>query len=202
MAGKARVNYVKGVVICHGKSELQLARYATTNLHLNLPSHSRDNGKTSIQITSLMDVLNSSDFKNIDSFLDNYVVESVGKGRKKRLLNFWLYIIMDTDDCTERQRQEFISKKMFTGHWAEEYIIPIYDTPSLEKVMKDCGILTRKISSGEKGEYYTKIFPVNSKPLSYDTKKDVETLADKVRLCHSTNLELFLDYCLSLCEIK
>lgn len=202
MAGKARVNYVKGIVICHGKSELQLARYTTTNLHLNLRSVSRENGKTSIQITSLMDILNSTNFRDVDSFLDCYDVETTGKGKRKRLLNFQMFAIMDTDDCTEKQRQEFISKKMFAGHWAEEYIIPIYDTPSLERVMKDCGILTRKISSGDKGEYYTKIFPVNSKPLSYDTRKDVETLAGKVRPCHSTNLELFLDYCLSLCEIK
>ena len=201
MAGKARVNYVKGIVICHGKSELQLARYTTTNLHLNLPSVSRDNGKTSIQITSLMDVLNSTDFKDINSFLDCYVVETAGKGKKKRLLNFQMFAIMDTDDCTEKQRQAFMSKKMFAGHWAEEYIIPIYDTPSLEYVMKDCGILTKKISSGEKGEYYTKVFPINSKPLSYDTKNDVETLASKVRSCHLTNLEVFLDYCLSWCDL-
>ena len=67
MARKTRVKYVKGVVICHGKSELQLVRYATTNLHLNMPSFSRDNGKTSIQITSIMDVLNSRDFVTIQS---------------------------------------------------------------------------------------------------------------------------------------
>ena len=202
MARKIRCNYVKGVVICHGKSELQLVRFATTNLHLNIVTKSRENGKKSIQITSLLDVLNSSDFRTLNSFLDNYVVETEGKGKKIKLKNFCLFAIMDTDDCTEQQRDNYISKDMFLNHWAKEYIIPIYDIPSLETTMKECGILTQKISSGDKGEYYTKIFPVNSKPLSDDTKLEVQTLANKVRSCKSTNLETFLDYCLSICTLQ
>lgn len=201
MAGKVGINYVRGVVICHGKSELQLTRYATTNLHLNIKPHARDKGGTSIQITSLISELNTSTFRTMKGFLDNYPVETTGKGREMKLVNFKLFTIMDTDDCTEEQRQKYITKKMFAGHWAEEYIFPIYDTPKLEKVMSDCGILTRRISSGEKGEYYTKIFPINKEPLSYNSKKEIQTLMAKVKPCRSTNLESFLGYCLALCEL-
>ena len=174
MARRIEVNYVKGIVICHGKSELQLVKYATTNLHLNIHPYARANGKTSIQITSLMDVLNSRSFRNINSFLEQYSVETEGKGKKTKLVNFKLYTVMDTDDCTQQQKEEYITKKMFANHWASDYIVPIFNNPKLEYVMQKCGLLTKKISSGEKNEYYTRIFPINGEPLSFDTKKEIK----------------------------
>ena len=62
------INYLKGLVICHGKSEVQMVRYITTNLHLNVRQYSKDKGAHSIQITDLTKLLNSKPFKTIAVF--------------------------------------------------------------------------------------------------------------------------------------
>ena len=121
------INYLKGLVICHGKSEVQMVRYTywalerkhesaksheryiTTNLHLNVRQYSKDKGAHSIQITDLTKLLNSKPFKTISSFSAEYPVEIKGKGSKSKLEDFKLFIIMDTDDCTEEQKQDYIS---------------------------------------------------------------------------------------------
>lgn len=65
MAPPTRCNYVKGVVICHGKSELLMTRHITSNLHLNVKPYARDKGSNSIQITSLMTVLKLNHLINL-----------------------------------------------------------------------------------------------------------------------------------------
>lgn len=105
---------------------------------------------------------------------------------------------MDTDDCTEQQAQAFFSGKMFEGHWLHEYIVPIKNSPNLEEVLVEVGILPRKIRDAEKGEYYAKIFPINAKPLSDDTLKEVLFLRDLVQKSKHSNLSTYIDYCLSL----
>ena len=120
------------------------------------------------------------------------------KGKNKKLANFKLFIIMDTDDCTEQQKKDYLSKKMFEGHWLHEYIVPIVNIPNLEDVLTEVGMMPKKIRNDEKGEYYAKVFPINDKPLSNDTLKDVLTLRDFVRKSQNTNLPIYIDYCLSL----
>ncbi|MEZ3452742.1 MAG: hypothetical protein K1W17_00020, partial [Oscillospiraceae bacterium] len=115
--------YTKAVVICHGKSELQITRYIYSNLHLPVKVYAKDNGRHSIQITSLINELNSTQFRNIDKFADEFSVEVSGTGKNKKLVNFKLFIIMDTDDCTEQQKKKYISAEMFSKHWLYEYIV-------------------------------------------------------------------------------
>lgn len=198
MPSALKMNHLKGLAICHGKSEVCLVKYITTNLHLNVRQYSKSNGKYSIQITGLMDILNAKPFNTISSFTSEYPVEVKGKGKNKTLNDFKLFIIMDTDDCTVQQKKNFISKKMFEGHWMYDYIVPIYNSPSLEDVLLDVGIMAKRISDSEKGTYYEKIFPINSKPLSNDTMCEVETFKSKVANCKKTNILVFVDYCLSL----
>ena len=87
---------------------------------------------------------------------------------------------------------------MFEGHWLHEYIVPIVNIPNLEDVLTEVGMMPKKIRNDEKGEYYAKVFPINDKPLSNDTLKDVLTLRDFVRKSQNTNLPIYIDYCLSL----
>lgn len=196
----ASANYTKGVVICHGKSEVCLVKYIYTNLHLPIKLYSNNNGKNSIQITSLKAILNTNPFKNVNDFLNQYEIETSGKGKHRVLCNFKLFIIMDTDDCTDQQREDYISKELFKGHWLYDYIVPVYNNANLEEVMMRSGIMPKKIKTGEKGEYYEKIFPINSKPLSNDTLHEVNTFNEKIKKVKTTNLEYFIDYCLSLIQ--
>ncbi|MBO7253709.1 MAG: hypothetical protein J6V36_00220 [Clostridia bacterium] len=198
MPSPAKINYVNGVVICHGKSEVCLSTFICTNLHLNVKTDAKNKGKNSIQITSLNDWLSSPPYKNMKSLLDKYEIETKGKGKNKKLINFKIFAIMDTDDCTEQQKKDFISGKMFSGHWLSEYIVPIYNVNNLESVLKDSGIMSKKIKNDEKGSYYEKVFPINKKPLSDDTLSEVKTFLSKVKSVKNTNIEVFVEYCIEL----
>lgn len=198
MSSNTSVNYVKGVVICHGKSELAMVRYITSNLHLPIKSYAKDKGNHSIQITGLDAVLNSNPFSKLSSLASEYPVEIVGKGKNKKIANFKLFIIMDTDDCSEKTAEAYMSKSMFINHWLYEYIVPIYSIKTLEEVLVDAGIMAKRIKSNEKGTYYAKIFPINEKPLSDDTLHEVKTLRANILKSKKSNIAAFIDYCLSL----
>ena len=191
-------NYVNGVVICHGKSELKMARFISSNLHLNVKTYAKDGGNHSIQITSLNSLLKTRPFNKLSFFVEEYPVETTGKVKNKHLVNFKLFIIMDTDDCTDKQREEFRSKAMFEEHWLYDYIVPIANIPSLEDVLVETGMMSKKLRKEEKGPYYAKIFPINQKPLSNDTLKEVQTLRQFINKSNHSNLNDFIDYCLSL----
>lgn len=78
--------------------------------------------------------------------------------KTKRLINFKLFIIMDTDDCDEITRSKYISKELFDGHPLKDYIVPLYNDTNLEDVMIKSGIMVKRIPDAQKGSYYTKIF--------------------------------------------
>lgn len=92
-----------------------------------------------------------------------------GRDANKHLKDFRLFAIMDTDDCTAKQKRDYISKDMFKGHWLHEYIVPIYNSEDLEDVIVSTGIMPKKAKKREKGSSYKDYFPVNDRLLFYDT---------------------------------
>lgn len=193
-----RLNYNRGVVICHGKCEWILARHISTNLHLNIKTYAKDKGDHSIQIASIMNTLYSKPFINPKELAKKYVIEECVRGRNRKLVNFKLFIIMDTDDCTEQQYNDFISKKMFEKHWLCEYIVPITNSPSLDMVLREVGLLKGEMRKGDKAFYYEKIFPINSKPISDDTFQEVIALKNHFQKSQNTNIVEYLDYCIEV----
>ncbi|WP_205314725.1 hypothetical protein [Ruminiclostridium herbifermentans] len=81
--------------------------------------------------------MNDSRFKSLDALLKYFEdVEIVFEKKKRRLSpDFKIFTIMDTDDCTEKEKEDYINKSMFKGHWAYDYIVPIYNNPDLENVL-------------------------------------------------------------------
>lgn len=187
------LKYTKCVVIVHGKSEFHLVRFIYTNLHLPVKIISKDKGRGSIQINGLKEFLNKKFFKTLSIFANEYAVEYDKK--KKKLKNFKLFIIMDTDDCNEKNRNEYISGKMFKEHPLYEYIIPIYNITNLEDVMIKAGIMIKRIPDSEKSSYYSKIFPINTEPVSNDTLKQIRIFASKLKGVKQTNMLEFIEYC-------
>lgn len=102
---------------------------------------------------------------------------------------------MDTDDCSEKVKEEYISGEMFRGHPLQEYIVPIYNIRNLEDVMIKAGIMTKRIPDSQKGTYYSKIFPINTEPVSVDTLFQIRTFASKIKGLQQTNLLEFVEYC-------
>jgi len=190
-----QLRYTKCAVIVHGKSELNLVKYIYTNLHLPVKIISRDRGKTSIQINGLLDFMQNGKFKSLKSFAEEYVIEYDRKS--KCLKNFKLFIIMDTDDSDENTKDKYISGELFRGHILEKYVVPIYNISNLEDVMIKAQIMVQRIPDSEKGKYYSKIFPINTEPVSLDTIKQVTTFANKIENIQQTNMLEFINYCLS-----
>lgn len=187
------LKYTKCAVIVHGKSEMHLVQYIYTNLHLPVKIISKNKGRESIQINGLRDFLNKRYFRTLSTFANEYSVEYDKK--TKKLKNFKLFIIMDTDDCSERVKEEYISGEMFRGHPLQEYIVPIYNIKNLEDVMIRAEIMTKRIPDSQKGTYYSKIFPINTEPVSVDTLLQIRTFASKIKGLQQTNLLEFIEYC-------
>ena len=188
--------YKKAAVMVHGKSERYLASYIYTNLHLPVVIIDKNNGRNSIQINALKNILSSKPYNNLKSFSDEYSVEYDRK--EKALKNFKLFIIMDTDDCSEKTREDYISGKLFENSCLKEYIVPIFNSPNLEEVMIKSGIMTKKIQDSQKGSYYSKIFPINQDPFSNDTLDQIRLFLKRLENVKESNLQEYIYYCLSL----
>lgn len=84
---------------------------------------------------------------------------------------------------------------MFREHPLQEYIVPIYNITNLEDVMIKAGIMIKRIPDSEKGAYYSKIFPINTEPLSSDTLRQIRLFASKIKGVKQTNMLEFIEYC-------
>ena len=188
--------YKKAAIIVHGKSERYLASYIYTNLHLPMKIIDCNKGKNSIQINGLQKMLNSKPYDSLKTFAETHSIKY--KKKKKTLKNFKLFIIMDTDDCSDQAKEDYTSGKMFESSCLKEYIVPIYNSPNLEAVMIKAGIMTRKIPDAQKGSYYSKVFPINQGPFSNDTLEQIHILSKKLQAVKETNLLEFVNYCLAL----
>ena len=140
--------------------------------------------------------MNNKKDNSLKIFAETYSVEYDKK--RKVLKNFRLFIIMDTDDCSDQDREDYISGKMFESSCLKEYIVPIYNSPNLEEVMIKAGIMTKKIPDAQKGSYYSKVFPINQDPFSTDTLEQIHVLSKKLQEVRETNLLEYVNYCLSL----
>ncbi len=193
-----QLNYTKAVVIVHGKSEKQICQYIKNKLRLKMEIYSDKNGEKAIQITSLKNTLNNKIFKSYRNFIKTY--EDVKLTDDSKFINsdFKIFIIMDTDDCSENQKRDFINGEMFKDHWAYKYIVPIYNIPELESVLEIANIPFKKTGDRRKKEYI-KIFPTDPKYEKTD-EIQIQELLSTLKKQKNTNLDEFLDFCLKFCD--
>ena len=102
------------MAIVHGRSEYQICSSMRSNLRLKHGIYARDKGRTSIQVTSVLDVLRSGPFRSFAAFTEEYPDVRRHKGG---LQDFTLFLLMDVDDCTPALKQAYIRGEMFRGHW-------------------------------------------------------------------------------------
>ena len=182
---KRQLSYIKAVVICHGKSERTICSNLKSTLKINIEIDAKNNGENSIQITSLTKFLNSRKYKTRKDFLI-FFKDKINKIDK----NFKIFTIMDTDDCTKYQKEAYLNKSMFKGHWLRKYIVPIANSPELESVLVQSGIKFSNKGIDRKKEY-GRIF-------SSFTREDYEQLEVNLRKCPSTNMNESIEFCLNL----
>ncbi len=180
---------MKVMTIVHGKSEYCICKSIKSNLRLKQEIIARDKGKSSIQINGIVEFLNKDKrFCDKNSFKTEFTDI---KYEDKKLLDFQLFIIMDTDDCDTNMKRMFKDKTLFKRHWLYDYIVPIYNEPNLEKTMKDA-----KIPIKEKKDYI-QIFPTNHGDLDM---KMAEEFLKKLKNCKNTNLDIYIERCISIAK--
>lgn len=193
-------HYTKVAFLVHGRSEYVIVNYIASNLRLKNEIFSKEKGYKSIQITSVklhLKKIKRGSNGSLKKFADKYDIEY--DKAKRKLKNFKLFIIMDTDDCLESEKKAFIEGTMFSGDILKEYIIPIYNISNLEDIMMKAKIIFKRLSKKEKGKEYLKIFPTNSNSDILDTTKDeIEKFQKKVIDVKMTNLEDLTKYCLEI----
>lgn len=191
-----KLNYTKAVVIVHGKSEKQICQYIKNKLRLKIEIYSDKNGEKSIQITSLKNTLNNKIFKSYINFINTFEDIELTADNKNINNDFKIFIIMDTDDCSEAEKIKFINKEMFKGHWAYDYIVPIYNIPELETVLTEAKVPFTKTGVKRKKEYI-KLFPTDPKYTKTD-EVQIKELLNTLKKQKNTNLNEFLDFCLKI----
>lgn len=182
-------NYCKGLIIAHGKSELLLAEYIKSNLHLPIEIYSLKNGKTSIQIDSLMTILGNNDFKNKSKLKQKYIIEE----KNKKFINFFIMPIMDLDDTTEEKIKKYKNGEMFKNHWLSPYIIPIWNDINLDYVLYDLKLISKLPNDKEKGKVYEELFPKNTGQADLE---QVNKLLKYFESTEKTNMNIFVEKCL------
>ena len=188
------VNYLKAVVVVHGKSELQICQYIKQKLRLNIEIESDKKGTKAIQITSLKNTLNKKYFKKQSEFLKRFGIIKLDKKGQKIADGFKIFIIMDTDDCSDKQIESFKNKEMFKGYWAYDHIVPIYNSKNLEEVLEKAGVPFEKKGKDKKKEY-VKLFPTDKK-YEKSNVMEIEDLKNKLIKVKNTNLDEFINFCL------
>ena len=182
-------NYCKGIIIAHGKSELLLAEHIKSNLHLPIEIYSLKNGKTSIQIDSLMTILGNNDFKNKSKLKQKYIIEE----KNKKFINFFIMPIMDLDDTTEENIKKYKNGEMFKNHWLSPYIIPIWNDINLDHVLYDLKLISKLPNDKEKGKVYEELFPKNTGQADLE---QVNKLLKYFESTEKTNMNIFVEKCL------
>ena len=182
-------NYCKGIIIAHGKSELLLAEHIKSNLHLPIEIYSLKNGKTSIQIDSLMTILGNNDFKNKSKLKQKYIIEE----KNKKFINFFIMPIMDLDDTIEEKIKKYKNGEMFKNHWLSPYIIPIWNDINLDHVLYDLKLISKLPNDKEKGKVYEELFPKNTGQADLE---QVNKLLKYFESTEKTNMNIFVEKCL------
>lgn len=181
--------YTKAIVIVHGKSELDFVKHIKSKLRLPLEIYSRSNGKTSIQISSINDILKNRDFKTKKCFKEKFFkVECDKKGNPK---NVKIFIIMDIDDTSQEKIDSYKSSTLFVKDWKKDFIVPIWNDSNFEEVLNDIGYWYAK--NDKEKRHYKKLFSVERGEQDVETIKE---LRDKLISSNKSNLDEFLTFCI------
>ena len=162
-----------------------------------------NSGKSTVGKTlyALLDaVSNISEKYEIDRY--NYMVKILEENQSMmsvfRLIKYGQMMEdSPTDDDILRKYsylKKYINKELFKGHWAYDYIVPIYNSPDLENVMVKAGIKFEKKGDERKKEYI-KIFPTDKKYLKNESI-ELDSFAKNLTKVNETNMENFIEYCI------
>ena len=194
-----RGNYLKAIVIVHGQSELQMCNFIKNKLRLKIDIISKDKGGHSIQISSIMKRLKGKDINSLTNLKNRYKDELEIEDDEIIIdKDFKIFIIMDTDDCKNKEeKNNFINKNMFKNYWAYDYIVPIYNITNLEDVLVKSEVINKNTIKNKRDKKdYIKIFPTDDKYTKSDTIQIEEFYQKLLKVKNISNMHEFIKFCL------
>lgn len=180
------LRYARTIVIAHGASEIILCKSIRSNLRLKMVIISESSGKSSVQIAGLNKFLKSGCFRTHKQLSTLYSDLEYDKGK---IQGVTIFPMMDTDDCSEKMFDAYKTRELFSDTLYHDIITPIYNVPSLDSVMQSMGY---PIDVENKTKSYHKCFPGENGDV-----KTVQSIIKKARSQKHSNLEVFLEHCLS-----
>lgn len=137
-------------IFCHGLSELILFSGIRSNLRLQYEVYARDNGRQNIQLGSILKVINTYPFDSKKNFMKDTQIDVANRNSD----NFKIFIVLDFDEpeISDIDKENFLSKNMFKGHWMYDYIVPIFSMPNLDSILTKVG---HTIDTSNKVKSYT-----------------------------------------------
>ena len=172
------------LAVVHGKSELIFCKGIASDLRINMEYDSNNKGENCIQISHLEERFRSGPFASENHLHKKYdKLEYLGR-RTVKMPSLKIFPIMDTDDSS-RLENAYRTGNMFRSSVFSDRIVPIFNTPNLDGVMRECGF---EIDSNDKvGSYHDLI-----------DECELPDIIGKLRRCENTNLWVFLDHCASI----
>ncbi len=182
-------NYVKVIVIVHGKSEIAIVKHIKSNLRLPIEIYSNKNGKNNIEISSLKAILGNNNFKTLSSLKKKYQIAPLKYFTKNDLE---IFTIMDRDNCDSSVFEQYQTGEMFEHNWLSHLLTPIYNIECLEDVLIKAGY--PDLSQNKKG--YSNLFPVGGSESDIDR---IKLLYDNLKKSEDiSNMHLFIKKCIEL----
>lgn len=186
------INHTKAIVIVHGQSEYNIVRYIKSKLRIPIEIYSRNNGKISIEISSVNDILKNRDFKDINGFVSKF--SKVELNNKQKPVNVKIFMIMDVDNTSIADFNAYKNKSLFPKTWLKNILIPIWNDNNLEEVLNQIGYYYAKNDKQKKN--YKRAFPVER---GSQDLKSIEELRNELQEISQSNMDEFLTFCLNNC---
>ena len=165
------------VVIAHGASEVILARTISEMMRVPVIVFSKKNGKETIALKHLPDVLSEYPFDSESSMHRAFPQLQYLKGKRIRMPELRIVPIVDVD-ADRRSLKSYLSGDMFRDCVFHDRIIPVVNDPNMEAVFEDLGFppITDKV------EFYSQLYKI-----------DVNALYEGFKGSGRTNMELFME---------
>lgn len=176
------VKFLPCSVVCHGESEVILAKQLQNNKRRNLNVLSEKNGKQTIMINTINKFLDSR-FPTIETYISEN--RDLLQVEKYKILNHKIFTIMDKDDKSDELFESYKNKSLFNDFWwgAENLIEPIYFVPNMDVVFSKHGF---PIDSRKKKPFQYLVYLT----VNFD---DVIVMLKNLKP-EESNINIFLDY--------
>lgn len=174
------------LVICHGKCEMVICKRLEKLLRMQIATYANNNGEETITISQLPELLSTGIFASESALHKAYPELDYGVRRSQgmRMPDLKIFTIMDVD-MDYRSQNSYLSRDMFKDSPFYKRVVPILNQPDMDHVMEMMGM----------GEIQSK--KTRSYARMADKIRDPREFYYKLESCNCTNMELFVQHCLS-----